>query len=339
MPRDDDSRDGAANRLYWESDASVAEIARRLGVSRRALYDAVRPEAAGLPCPDCGTGLIYRTRTARMLGEAECSRCGLEHDVEAVRESAREADGGGVGDGAAEVEEADAGGAVADSASASDPAGGAAGADGSGAGAGGSLAGAADREYPPIEEPGDASIDESAGFDPDELADMVVEGALDSGIADPVEPPESAVADAPEPADGERSEGMAGELSEPADGEPPESMAEAPPESAAEATAGDEAAESSRRPSAADFAGGAADDSTGASAEPPSDAVFDPTRYREQDGGTAEAGEFAAARHRRPAGATDGGDPALDARVAMLGMAALTGAVVGAIAIWLGSRR
>lgn len=70
------------NRLYWGTDASVADIAGRLDISRRALYDAIEPAPAHLPCPECGARLGYRNRTARGRGDAECDVCGAEVDIE-----------------------------------------------------------------------------------------------------------------------------------------------------------------------------------------------------------------------------------------------------------------
>lgn len=67
------------NRLYWESDESVSEIAERLDVSRRALYDAIDPLPAGAPCPECGGTLGFRNRTSAQNREAECAEC--EHEV------------------------------------------------------------------------------------------------------------------------------------------------------------------------------------------------------------------------------------------------------------------
>lgn len=64
------------NRLYWESDESVAEIARRLDISRRALYDQIEPRPAGAPCRECGGPLVFRNRTAAERLEAECPECG-----------------------------------------------------------------------------------------------------------------------------------------------------------------------------------------------------------------------------------------------------------------------
>lgn len=66
------------NRLYWESDESVAEIADRLDISRRALYDGIEPRSAGAPCPQCGAALGFRNRTAAENREAECESCGHE---------------------------------------------------------------------------------------------------------------------------------------------------------------------------------------------------------------------------------------------------------------------
>ena len=70
------------NRLYWESDLSVSEIADRLDISRRALYDGIEPLPAGRPCPECGEELVFRNRTAAENREAECPECGHETTLE-----------------------------------------------------------------------------------------------------------------------------------------------------------------------------------------------------------------------------------------------------------------
>lgn len=70
------------NRLYWESDRSVADIADELGVSRRSLYDSIDPRPAGRPCPECGTALGFRNRTAADNLEAECPECGYVEELE-----------------------------------------------------------------------------------------------------------------------------------------------------------------------------------------------------------------------------------------------------------------
>lgn len=73
MPDDLPSKE--ADRLYWETDVPVADIAQRLEISRRALYDAIEPRPAGAPCPECGAALVFRNRTAAGRGEAECLEC------------------------------------------------------------------------------------------------------------------------------------------------------------------------------------------------------------------------------------------------------------------------
>lgn len=70
-----------ANRLYWETQTPVAEIADRLGISRRALYDAIDPQPAGSECPDCGGVLAFRNRTTAERTQAECLGCELEVDL------------------------------------------------------------------------------------------------------------------------------------------------------------------------------------------------------------------------------------------------------------------
>lgn len=66
------------NRLYWTTDASVADIADHVGVSRRVLYDSIDPQPAEAQCPDCGEALAFRNRTAAERGEASCAGCGRE---------------------------------------------------------------------------------------------------------------------------------------------------------------------------------------------------------------------------------------------------------------------
>jgi hypothetical protein len=71
-----------ANRLYWETNASVAEIADQLAISRRALYDAIEPRPAQAPCTECGVILVFRNRTAAERRRAECLECELEVALE-----------------------------------------------------------------------------------------------------------------------------------------------------------------------------------------------------------------------------------------------------------------
>jgi hypothetical protein len=75
-----------ANRLYWETEESVAEIAQRLDLSRRALYDAVQPFGAGVSCPRCGGEFHFENRSARKSGQGTCSSCGNTGYVDGVAE-------------------------------------------------------------------------------------------------------------------------------------------------------------------------------------------------------------------------------------------------------------
>lgn len=87
-----------ANRLYWETDRSVNQIAEEMNVSKGTLYDLVHPLPAGLPCPACGEEMAWQNRTAREGGTITCSACEMEEEEEVVRESWHEAAGeeGGV---------------------------------------------------------------------------------------------------------------------------------------------------------------------------------------------------------------------------------------------------
>lgn len=74
-----------ANRLYWDTEESVANIADRLDVSRRALYEAVHPLDTGATCASCGGHLTFENRSSRKLGAAVCPACGAEEQVEPGR--------------------------------------------------------------------------------------------------------------------------------------------------------------------------------------------------------------------------------------------------------------
>ena len=87
----DEQGTAEANRLYWDTETSVAEIADQLDLSRRALYGAVRPLPTGVACARCGGELQYENRSARKSGQATCLACGsTEHvDEEVVDDSVR----------------------------------------------------------------------------------------------------------------------------------------------------------------------------------------------------------------------------------------------------------
>lgn len=75
MPRASDTIAVEANRLYWESETSVADIAQQLELSRRALYDSVDPLPTGGSCDVCGTPLVFENRSARNAGIESCPAC------------------------------------------------------------------------------------------------------------------------------------------------------------------------------------------------------------------------------------------------------------------------
>lgn len=80
---DEQSR-SEVDRLYWETDTSVAAIADQLEISRRALYDAIRPRPIGLACVECGEDLVFRNRSAADRRQAECLACEIEVAVESM---------------------------------------------------------------------------------------------------------------------------------------------------------------------------------------------------------------------------------------------------------------
>jgi hypothetical protein len=69
------------NRLYWETEESVADISNRLGVSRRALYEQIEPMPAGAECTTCGAELYFSNRSAKLGGVARCLMCGAESSL------------------------------------------------------------------------------------------------------------------------------------------------------------------------------------------------------------------------------------------------------------------
>ena len=85
-----ESLEERANRLYWESDRSVNQIAEDLEMSKGALYDVVSPRPAGLACPHCGHEMGYSNRTARDRGFVTCPDCGLEEEEARLGGPARE---------------------------------------------------------------------------------------------------------------------------------------------------------------------------------------------------------------------------------------------------------
>lgn len=74
-----------ANRLYWETDTPVTQLAARLGVSRGTLYNHTQPLPTGVECARCGGALVYANRQARDARDARCQDCGMEKRMDAAR--------------------------------------------------------------------------------------------------------------------------------------------------------------------------------------------------------------------------------------------------------------
>lgn len=91
-----------ANRLYWDSDRSVNQIADDLSMSKGSLYEVVEPWPAGVSCPRCGEEMTYPNRTARDRGFLDCPECGFEEEESEV-ESAWSERAGRTGGGAVVV--------------------------------------------------------------------------------------------------------------------------------------------------------------------------------------------------------------------------------------------
>jgi predicted RNA-binding Zn-ribbon protein involved in translation (DUF1610 family) len=70
--------DSRANELYWGSDRSVNQIADELDLSKGALYEMIRPLAAGFGCPLCGAEVVHSNRTAKERQRVDCPACGWD---------------------------------------------------------------------------------------------------------------------------------------------------------------------------------------------------------------------------------------------------------------------
>ncbi len=86
MPTDEQRLTTEANRLYWDTDSSVADIAEALSVSRRALYGVITPQELEERCSSCGGTLTFTNRLRRASGLAECAGCGRQQTIATMRD-------------------------------------------------------------------------------------------------------------------------------------------------------------------------------------------------------------------------------------------------------------
>ena len=82
------------SRLYWESDASVSEIADETLDSPVVLSTRRwSPSWPGGSCLECGGELVYVNRSNRAAARAECRVCGREETMEAIGSADGEGEG------------------------------------------------------------------------------------------------------------------------------------------------------------------------------------------------------------------------------------------------------
>lgn len=78
IPSSDAEMKLLANEAYWQSNASVNELADRFDLSKSALYALIAPLPAPGSCPTCKGRVEYPNRTARDKALVQCPACGFE---------------------------------------------------------------------------------------------------------------------------------------------------------------------------------------------------------------------------------------------------------------------
>lgn len=78
IPSSDAEMKLRANEAYWQSNASVNELADRFDLSKSALYALIAPLPAPGSCPTCKGRVAYPNRTARDKALVQCPACGFE---------------------------------------------------------------------------------------------------------------------------------------------------------------------------------------------------------------------------------------------------------------------
>ena len=64
------------DQLYWHTELTVADVARRVGLPARRLHQHVTPISAGVACYRCGDALTFSSRSQRDGERLRCSGCG-----------------------------------------------------------------------------------------------------------------------------------------------------------------------------------------------------------------------------------------------------------------------
>jgi hypothetical protein len=81
------------DRLYWQTEVTVAEAAAALGLPPRSMHQLVTPLPAGVHCYRCGTGLSFTSRSQRDGQRLRCERCGCSRRNPSPRRQPRRHDG------------------------------------------------------------------------------------------------------------------------------------------------------------------------------------------------------------------------------------------------------
>lgn len=81
-----------ANKLYWDTSQPAGRLADELGVSRSKFYALIEPILLDITCSDCGTPLVYGSRTDREAGRGHCTECGAVTELSEAQKVTAKAD-------------------------------------------------------------------------------------------------------------------------------------------------------------------------------------------------------------------------------------------------------
>ncbi|NIW35169.1 MAG: hypothetical protein GWN32_00890 [Gemmatimonadetes bacterium] len=89
MPEGNSSRLAAkANKLYWDTARPAGRLADELGISRSKFYALIEPITIKAECDECGTALVFSSRSDRQARRGQCPECGIMTEVEAAEATA-----------------------------------------------------------------------------------------------------------------------------------------------------------------------------------------------------------------------------------------------------------